>query len=262
MTQPGSITNLLSPQQLMQLRYQPQSVVTQPSPAPALAFNRVSSLLTPDQLQRYVPSPGGALANPLNLFGQQRAVTPSGPAMNMADLRHRTNIEQLKQMDPAELKELGESDKKAFFAALLPAAIESEKQFGVPAEVTLAQAALESGWARSPIGGFNIFGIKGKGPAGTTSVNTSEFLNGRWVKIKDGFAKYNNFYEAIKKHGELFHNGYYDKAVNQYAKDRNAMRFVDNIQGIYATDPGYARKIKGIIEDYGLKSMVDSTQMV
>ena len=71
----------------------------------------------------------------------------------------------------------------------------------MPAEVTLAQAALESGWARSPIGGYNIFGIKGSGPAGKTSVNTKEYLDGRWVSIKDGFAKYHNFAQAVEKHG-------------------------------------------------------------
>ncbi|HEY9839630.1 MAG TPA: glucosaminidase domain-containing protein [Candidatus Obscuribacterales bacterium] len=279
MNQPASVSSLLSPQQLLQARYGApvasvpawpaasplpplQGLPTQtPSQSALPGFNRVSSLLAPDQLQRFVPPQSGPLANPLNLFGRQ-PVQPGSAAMSLTDLRHRSGLDRLKQMSPAELKELGESDKRAFFAALLPAAIESEKQFGVPAEVTLAQAALESGWARSPIGGFNIFGIKGSGPAGKVTVDTSEFYNGRYVKIKDGFAKYHNFFEAVKKHGELFHNGYYDKAVKQYARDRNVDGFVNNIHGIYATDPNYSRKIKGIIADYGLKSMVDNTRMV
>lgn len=292
MNQPASVSSLLSPQQLMQARYQPPasspagSFPLQPmnsgaqpiqlpslprpvaSPqvfAPGIAtsansFNRISALLTPDQLQRFTPPQSSSgLSNPLSLFNRVSAASPS---LGMADLRHRNGIDKLKQMSPSELKSLGQNDRQAFFAALLPAAIESERKFGVPAEVTLAQAALESGWARSPIGGFNIFGIKGKGPAGSTNVATSEFYSGNWVKIKDNFALYNNFYEAIAKHGELFHNGYYDKAVNQYARDKNVDGFIRNIQGIYATDPGYSRKIKDIIESFGLRSMVDSTRMV
>ncbi|PKL76309.1 MAG: hypothetical protein CVV27_10930 [Candidatus Melainabacteria bacterium HGW-Melainabacteria-1] len=275
MNQPMSVSSLLSPQQLLQSGVRPQSPglsgwqapaqgLTGLRPqAPAPGFNRISSLLTPDQLQTYSQPQRQStpLANPLSLFGQQ-SVSPSAPAIGLTDLRHRNGIQRLQQMQPAELKQLGEKDKKAFFAALLPAAIESERTFGVPAEVTLAQAALESGWARSPIGGFNIFGIKGSGPAGKTTVNTTEFYNGRYVKIKDGFAKYHNFAQAVEKHGKLFHNGYYDKAVNQYAKDKNVDRFVDNIHGIYATDPNYSRKIKGIIDDFGLKQLVDSTRMV
>lgn len=283
MNQPASVSSLLSPQQLMQLRgpqpaaYLPPlqgpapsgqltglrpfaPVQSMPAPTPVPGFNRISALLKPDQLQRMSPSPSGALANPLSLF-TNRNVGASAPALGLPELRARSSAERLKQISPAQLKELGQKDKQAFFAALLPAALESEKQFGVPAEVTLAQAALESGWARSPIGGYNIFGIKGSGPAGKTTVDTKEFLNGRWVNIKDGFAKYNNFYEAVKSHGKLFHNGYYDKAVDQFARDRNPMRFVDNIHGIYATDPGYSRKIKGIIDDFGLRQMAASSRM-
>lgn len=271
MNQPASITSLLSPQQLMQARYQPPAqpgsfalpalpAVQPQSWTPAPAFNRVSALLTPDQVQRFTP-PSSGLANPLSLFRRQ-SVNSAAPALNLTDLRHRSGIDKLKNLSPQELKSLGQKDREAFFQALLPAAIESERKYGVPAEVTLAQAALESGWARSPIGGFNIFGIKGKGPAGSTQVGTSEYYDGKWVKIQDKFALYNNFYEAVTKHGELFHNGYYDKAVEQYAKDKNVDGFIRNIQGIYATDPGYAGKIKGLIEDYGLRSMVDNTRMV
>lgn len=275
MNQPASVSSLLSPQQLLQARFQtpvdpsafalaplPQTVrQTPPASTPFQGFNRVSSLLTPDQLQRFTPPQNGALANPLSLFGRQ-SVAPASPSLGMAELRHSSGINRLKQLSPQDLKALGQSDRQAFFAALLPAAVESEKKYGVPAEVTLAQAALESGWARSPIGGFNIFGIKGKGPAGTTQVNTSEFYNGRWVNIKDRFALYNNFYEAVTKHGELFHNGYYDKAIQQYARDRSVDGFIKNIHGIYATDPGYSSKIKDIIASYGLKQMVDNTRMV
>ncbi len=199
------------------------------------------------------------ITSPVDLF---RGAAPSSPAMNTRELRHQQSVAALATMQPSELKALGKNDKQAFFEALLPAAIESEKKYGVPAELTLAQAALESGWAASPIGGYNIFGIKGSGPAGKTSVNTKEFYDGKWVNVRDGFAKYNNFGEAVERHGKLFHNGYYDKAVEQFAQDRSTAAFIDNIQGIYATDPRYSQKINAIIEDYGLTEMVAQTGMV
>ena len=162
------------------------------------------------------------------------------------------SIERLKALSKAELARLGANDKQAFFAALRPAAEEAEKQYGVPAEVTLAQAALESGWGKSALGGFNIFGIKGSGPAGTIASRTQEWVSGRYVTITANFAKYGNFYQAVVEHGKRFHNGYYDKAVNQFAKDQDYRKFIQNIQGIYATDPKYSSKLLSIIDDYHL----------
>jgi len=288
MSQAYSFNPLISPQELLFAQQRsaamPQSGQSaQSAPVNMQRFSQVSGLLSPDQLQTHVAANNSQslLLDPVALFSAPSKVPlgtagsslpslssprpqirPSLPALNLADIRHGKAAAGLETMQPEELKHLGAQDKKAFFEALLPAAIESEKEFGVPAELTLAQAALESAWARSPIGGYNIFGIKGSGPAGKTSVNTKEYLNGKWVQVKDGFAKYHNFNQAVKEHGELFHNGYYDKAVNQYSRDKNVYAFIDNIQGIYATDPAYDKKIKSIIEDYGLDKMVNNTGMV
>ena len=253
----GLSFNLLSPSEL-----KPLSVQREPQlPVQSPQFSRVSSLLARQDSFQPRLAPATSLQNPLSLFSRA-AVTPAAPAVGLAELRYQAALQNLQTMPPEELKKLGQQDKKSFFAALLPAAIDSEKKYGVPAEVTLAQAALESGWARSPIGGYNIFGIKGKGSQGSVNVSTREFYNGRYVTIRDNFARYANFYDAVSSHGKLFHNGYYDKAIHQYSRDKNPDKFVDNIHGIYATDPDYSRKIKGIIADYGLKDMVNRTGMV
>ncbi|MFN3431827.1 MAG: glycoside hydrolase family 73 protein, partial [Candidatus Sericytochromatia bacterium] len=150
------------------------------------------------------------------------------------------------------LARLGAEDKAGFFAALRPAAEEAEREYGVPAAITLAQAALETGWGKHIIPGYNIFGIKGTGPAGTVSKGTWEVYDGKKVTITANFAKYHNFYEAVKLHGKLFHNGYYDKAMNQYARDKDPFAFARNITGTYATDPEYADKLSSIMRDYNL----------
>ena len=57
-----------------------------------------------------------------------------------------------------------------FFRMIAPACIASSRLTGVPAAVTMAQAALETGYGRSSIGDAkNLFGIKGTGPAGSVS---------------------------------------------------------------------------------------------
>ncbi len=156
------------------------------------------------------------------------------------------------KISPADLARLGATDKARFFAALKPAAVEAEKKYGVPWQVTLAQVALESGWGKHQAGAYNIFGIKGTGPAGSETKATREFRNGRYVGENARFAAYHNFGEAIEQHGKLFHNGHYDKAVANFARNPDPVQFARDIHGIYATDPGYANKLIGIMRDYNL----------
>lgn len=174
-------------------------------------------------------------------------------------LKQTNSIQALRKVTPTQLKNMNAEN---FFKTLLPAALESERKYNVPAAVTLAQAALESGFAESPIGGYNIFGIKGRGPAGSARVTTTEYYNGKRVVIQDNFAKYHDFYEAVSAHGKLYHNGYYDKGVNQFAKDRNVSRFIDNIAKTYATDPQYASKLKAMIRQYGIDTLVNEGRKI
>lgn len=214
--------------------------------------NTVSNLVHPDQL---------FLSNDI-----KRGNTPSSMPMFSNDIKVDKSIigrsqslaaEKLKRVSPQQLKDAGARDKQEFFKMLLPAALEAERKYGVPASVTLAQAALESGWAKSPIGGYNIFGIKGKGSAGTVNVATKEYLKGRWVTINDNFAKYNNFYEAVMKHGEVFHLDYkgYKNGLSTYAKTKNDYAFIDAVASTYATDPQYKQSIKQIMKDFDLVNM-------
>jgi len=53
-------------------------------------------------------------------------------------------------------------DRKTFLSHYAPAAMEQQRQYGIPASVTLAQMAFESDWGRSDLArkGNNYFGIK------------------------------------------------------------------------------------------------------
>ena len=137
----------------------------------------------------------------------------------------------------------------AEFSRLLgPAARESQIKTGVPASVTLAQAALETGWGSSSIGdGKNLFGMKGTGPAGTSNVRTQEFQNGHYVTITDGFRKYHSWSESIADHADLLSTGSRYRRAMQVKNDPN--QFAQEIHKAgYATDPSYASKLIEIMK--------------
>lgn len=181
---------------------------------------------------------------------------PQPPATSLLSLFHQIvegyRAAKLNHLTAERIKQLGESDKQAFFAALRPAAEQAEIQYGVPAAVTLAQVALESGWGQHSIAGYNLFGIKGHGPAGTVRLPTHEVINGQYVGVEANFAMYHSYAEAVTEHGKLFHNGYYNRAITEYQRDRDPRAFARNINGIYATAPDYASKLIGIMNDYQL----------
>ena len=142
----------------------------------------------------------------------------------------------------------GKLSPSEFARILGPAARESSRRTGVPASVILAQAALETGWGQSSIGNAkNLFGIKGRGPAGSILVPTKEFLNGQWVTIKDSFRKYHSWAESIEDHGNfLRENSRYKKAFNYKSNPDQFAREIHKAG--YATDPGYSGKLISIMK--------------
>jgi len=128
----------------------------------------------------------------------------------------------------------------------------SMKQTGVPASVTIAQAILETGWGKHTIGSArNLFGIKGKGPAGTVKAPTKEYINGKWVTVLADFAKYDNFEQSITEHAKFFiRNRRYTVAL-QFKK--NPDRFAREIHKAgYATAPNYSDKLIALMKKYNL----------
>lgn len=206
-------------------------------------------ILTPD-----VVLPGMVLRLP---SGARPAQPPSLPVLPAVP-RPRTGAtpwadpSRLAAVTPQQLAWLGAHDKAQFLAILKPAAVASQRKYGVPWQVTLAQAALESGWGQHAIGGYNLFGVKGSGPAGSLTVPTEEWQGGGYVRTTGTFARYQNFAQAVQEHGALFHNGYYNKAIDQFARDANPVAFVNNIQGIYATSPTYSQNLLSIMRQYHL----------
>ncbi|GGI45970.1 hypothetical protein GCM10008018_14790 [Paenibacillus marchantiophytorum] len=131
--------------------------------------------------------------------------------------------------------------KESFIDQVAPAAQADMLAYGILASVTIAQAILESGWGRSAPGN-NLFGIKGSGQQQATQ----EFINGKWVRIVDGFRVYECWADSIRDHSLLLsQNLRYKNVLNE----RNYQIASKELQRAgYATDPKYADKLIQIIE--------------
>lgn len=146
--------------------------------------------------------------------------------------------------------------RQQFIDRLAPLAIEDMRKTGVPASLTIAQAILESADGNSTLAreANNLFGMKGKGPAGSVRLSTKEYRNGEWITVQADFRKYNNWAESVAEHSNLFING--------VSWNRNLYRGVIGVDGItaarevakagYATDPDYDKKLIKLITDHQL----------
>lgn len=134
------------------------------------------------------------------------------------------------------------------------AASEASALTGIPASFMVAQAAHESGWGRREIthpdgsNSFNLFGIKATpGWAGpVTEVTTTEYHNGRPLKVKAQFRAYDSYESAFNDYANLLKNSPRYSQVLQSA--HTAETFAQGLQRAgYATDPGYADKLIRVI---------------
>ena len=142
--------------------------------------------------------------------------------------------------------------QQAFIDEVAPGAVAAQRQYGVPAAVTIAQAIDESGWGQSSLAirDHNLFGIKGAGPAGSDVLPTQEYDGGQPVTRMASFRAYDNFAQSIEDHGKLLAtSGYYGQAMAE-RQDPNA--FANALTGVYATDPDYGPKLIGLMQTYDL----------
>lgn len=141
----------------------------------------------------------------------------------------------------------------SFIDEYAPDAIQSQKQTGVPASFTLAQALIESGRGESALTrkALNFFGIKGEGPAGYVLMNTrEENAQGQSYYIEAKFAKYNTAAECFVEHGQIFLKPRYAPAM---AVKTDARAFARQVQACgYATAHNYADVLIGVINRYAL----------
>lgn len=106
-----------------------------------------------------------------------------------------------------------------FFALVTPAAIASMAATGIPASITIAQAALESGWGRTKLACYynNFFGIKANheqiADLDYVEFNTQEEVNHSLETIKARWAQYATPEESFIAHARLLSTPHYAAAM-------------------------------------------------
>lgn len=129
---------------------------------------------------------------------------------------------------------------------VIDAAHRAQQKYGIPASVSLAQYALESGYGRHmPPGSNNPFGIKARPGEPFVLARTEEVDRfGHTYSTMARFRQFSSIDEAFDAHARLL-------TGRRYAGARRALpnvdRFADALDGIYATDPHYGQKLRTLI---------------
>jgi flagellar protein FlgJ len=154
-----------------------------------------------------------------------------------------------------------------FVMLLKPHAEKAAAELNINPDVLIAQVALETGWGKHVIhdkqGGnsFNLFNIKANtGWQGDkVNVTTLEYRNGVATNEKSDFRKYTNYAESFSDYVNLMKNNpRYQQALSA---GKNSSAYADALQSAgYATDPGYAKKIKGLLNSDAIRTVNELAQ--
>ena len=139
-----------------------------------------------------------------------------------------------------------------FLAEIAQPSVMQEINSGIPIEITMAQAILESRWGKSKLTkeANNYFGIKEKRPGykGTDEL-TKEFVDNRYVTETASFRVYALPIDSFNDRSEWFYTNPYRDYTCVKGKGKEA--WLDKlIENGYATDPHYRVKINSIISQY------------
>jgi flagellar protein FlgJ len=149
---------------------------------------------------------------------------------------------------------LPQAHVEQFVSRMLPAAQRASQASGVPAQLIMAQAALESGWGRREIrledgsSSFNVFGIKAdrswKGAVAEAA--TTEYVNGVAQKTRATFRAYGSYEEAFTDYARFLATN--PRYANVLATENPAEAAHGLQRAGYATDPGYGGKLVRIMQ--------------
>ncbi|KKO71509.1 hypothetical protein AAV32_11480 [Kerstersia gyiorum] len=141
----------------------------------------------------------------------------------------------------------------SFVEKLAPMAQRIAQESGIPAQLILGQAALESGWGRREIRhedgspSHNLFGIKAT-PAWRGAVvetMTTEYEDGKARKLTQPFRAYSSYEDALRDYAGLLQRNERYQGVLQASDPAEAARRIQ--EAGYATDPGYADKLINVM---------------
>ena len=193
----------------------------------------------------------------------QRRVIPSASDTLLRSSRLREEAEDgIPAPDAAQRRVIpsayNQGAQQGFIDRMTPYAIQASQATGVPAQLMLGQAALESGWGKREIrmadgsNSFNLFGIKANAGWGgkTAEILTTEYVNGIPRKQVEKFRAYSSYAEAFQDYAVMMAgNPRYARVLQQ---DGSLTGMAQAVQDAgYATDPGYADKLARVMGQLG-----------
>lgn len=237
---------------------------------------RMTQTIADEQMALNLSNPGFGLADALMAQMQQSQGVPSQNTINadntrLAHLRSGVGPEA-RIVDASSLTALikkltGSSsiDRVAtavrgapqhiseFINKMRDAVQMASAETGVPAKLIMSQAALESGWGKREIlldngqTSHNLFGIKATGgwKGKVTNIMTSEFVDGKMVKMKQPFRAYDSYADSLTDYARLISTSPRYESVLSAPTAEEAARRVQAAG--YATDPNYADKLISIM---------------
>lgn len=149
-----------------------------------------------------------------------------------------------------------------FINKVMKEAVHIQIQYNLPAAAITAQACLETGYGEKVATdihtgqySYNLFNIKGEGPAGSVLVIDIEYYRGVKKRVLARFRAYHNFAESYEDYVRLMSKDRYAPCraagsdPDEYARQLYACG--------YASDPTYARSLIKIMDMYHLREMAD-----
>ena len=148
--------------------------------------------------------------------------------------------------------------RRNFVEEIAPIAQKLQRQYGIFASVSMAQAMLESEFGQSGLASdyHNLFGVKTEmGDPNGVNLITSEFVNGQWIEITDRFKVYPSWAASMEAHAQLLVNGTSWDA-DFYTEVTDGQTPHEQAKGLqsagYATDPDYAIKLINMMDEWDL----------
>lgn len=147
-------------------------------------------------------------------------------------------------------KMVNEADKKKFINQVSPYLMQISKKIGVPYKFLLAQTALETGWGKSELFAkhFNPGGIKARKGDPFVIYPSPEYINGKRVIINSKFVKYPTIMDGLIAHTKVLTNVNFAKYANKTNDPVQYATLLNSGPKKYATDPGYTKKIKEVVD--------------
>lgn len=273
----------LDTQSLEQLRAQAKQSPDQALKAAAQQFESVFLNMMLKSMREATPQDGMFDSEQTKMFtgmlDQQLAQSMASRGVGLADIM----VQQLSRNmastaapanapaavrlpDAAPLREMGalpaaysENVQQDFVNRMLPHATQASRASGVPVQLMMGQAALESGWGRREIrmadgsNSYNLFGIKASAGWGgkVAEVMTTEYKNGIANKQVEKFRAYSSYAEAFQDYAGMLSGNPRYAAVLQQGGDVVGMAQAVQKAG-YATDPKYADKLVRVMSQMAL----------